>query len=266
MKISDIIHYPVKSLAGNHLLSAEEHERGLMEDRRLMLIDDENIFVSQRKFPMLSQIEVGITEDNIVLRDRRSNEFIKHQLEFELKKTDVKIWRSQTTSHQFLYKELDEWISEKMDAPLRFVYMDESDHRHMNPEFAKEDEIVSFAEGYPILICNEASLNYLNSKLTRPVTMAHFRPNLVIEDALVWEEDNWKRLKIGEVVLRIPKPCARCTVINIDPHTGEKDKEILLGLSQERMVDGKILFGINAIVEKTGPIRLEDKVEIIESK
>lgn len=264
MKISDIIHYPVKSLAGNHLQSVEVHERGLMEDRRLMLIDENNIFVSQRKFPMLSQIEVGITEDNLVLRDRRSNEFIKHKLEFELKKTDVKIWRSETTSHQFLYKELDEWISEKMGVSLRFVYMDESDHRHMNPKYAKEDELVSFADGYPILVCNEASLAYFNSKLDRPITMAHFRPNLVIEGALAWEEDTWKRIKIGDVVLRIPKPCARCTVINIDPHSGHKDKEVLLTLSQERMVDGKILFGTNAIVEKTGLIRLEDKIEIID--
>lgn len=264
MKISDIIHYPVKSLAGNHLLNVDVHERGLMDDRRLMLINDKGTFISQRKFPMLSQIEVGITEDNIVLRDRRSNEFIKHKLEFELKKTDVKIWRSQVTSHQFLYKELDEWISERMNANLRFVYMDESDHRHMNPEYASDDEIVSFADGYPILICNEGSLNQLNSKLTRPVTMAHFRPNLVVDGNIAWEEDKWKRVKIGEVILRIPKPCARCTIINIDPHTGEKDKEVLLTLSQERMIDGKILFGINAIVEKTGKIQLEDKLEIIE--
>jgi uncharacterized protein YcbX len=264
MKISDIIHYPVKSFAGNHLSTCEVHERGLKDDRRYMLVDNDGTFVSQRKYPLLSQIEVGITESNIILRDRRTNESINHQLEFELKKTDVKIWRSNTTSHQFLYKELDEWISDRMGTSLRFVYMDESDHRSMNPEYAKENEIVSFADGYPILICNAASLAILNSKLDSPITMSHFRPNIVLDHHTAWEEDNWKRLKIGEVILRIPKPCARCTVINIDPNTGEKNKNVLLTLSKARLSEEKILFGINAIIEKTGIIGLDDKVEIVE--
>lgn len=263
MKISDIIHFPVKSLAGNRLFRSEVHERGLKDDRRFMLIDDKNVFTSQRKIPQLCHIEVGISEDYIVLRDRRTNESINHKLEFELRKTEVSIWKTISTSHLFLYKELDEWISEKMGVSLRFTYMDESDHRPINPKYAENNEIVSFADGYPILLCNTASLKDLNSNLSKDITMDHFRPNLVIEHDLAWAEDSWKRLKIGEVVLRIPKPCARCTVINIDPKTGDKNKEVLLALSKERMVDGKILFGINAIVEKTGTIKQGDSVEIL---
>lgn len=264
MKISDIIHYPVKSLAGNHLLNSEVYERGLKEDRRYMLIDDKNIFVSQRKYPLLSQIEVGISENNIVLRDRRSNETIRHRLEFELRKTEVSIWKDNTSSHFFLYKELDEWISNRIGAPLRFVYMDESDHRPIDPSYGKEDELVSFADGFPILLCNTSSLKDLNKDLSRPIKMDHFRPNLVIDHDQAWAEDKWKKIKIGEVILRLPKPCARCKVINIDPDSGEENSEVLLALSKKRMIDEKILFGVNAIVEKTGSIKRNDPVEIIE--
>ena len=91
MKISDIIHYPVKSLRANHLKSSEVHERALKDDRRFMLIDKNNTFVSQRKFPMLSQIDVGISENHLVLKNRRNNQVIQHALEFELKKTEMQI-------------------------------------------------------------------------------------------------------------------------------------------------------------------------------
>jgi uncharacterized protein YcbX len=264
MKISDIIHYPVKSLSGNQLKSSEIHERGLKDDRRFMLIDDNNTFVSQRKYPLLSQIDVGITEENIVLRDRRTNFVIKQELQFELKKTEVSIWRTLCTSHRFLKPDLDQWISEQIGASLRFVYMDESDHRPINPKYSQsEDEIVSFADGYPILVTNTASLKDLNDQLRDPISMEHFRPNLVIEHTKAWDEDNWKKLRIGEVILRIPKPCARCKVINIDPITGEKGSEVLQTLAKIRMPEGGIYFGLNAIVEKTGKVRLGDKVEIV---
>jgi uncharacterized protein YcbX len=262
MKISDIIHYPVKSLSANHLKSSEVHERGLKDDRRFMLIDKSNTFVSQRKFPMLSQIDVGISENHLVLKNRRNNQVIQHALEFELKKTEVNIWRSICTSHQFLKKDLDQWISDQIGEELRFVYMDESDHRPINQKYAQGEEIVSFADGYPILIANKASLDDLNSKLSTPISMGHFRPNIVIDHDLAWAEDDWKRIRIGKVQLRIPKPCARCIVINIDPETGEKGSEVLQTLGKFRLQDGKILFGLNAIVEKTGKIKVGDKVEV----
>jgi uncharacterized protein YcbX len=87
---------------------------------------------------------------------------------------------------------------------------------------------------------------------------------LVIDHDIAWDEDNWKRLQVGEVVLRLPKPCARCTVINVDPNSGKTNPEVLLTLSKERLVDGKILFGMNAVVEKTGRIKRGDQVTILD--
>ncbi len=264
MKISDIIHYPVKSLAGNHLQVSEVHERGLKDDRRLMLIDENNTFVSQRRHPFLSQIEAGITEDFIILQDRRNEQLIKHPFELELKKTTVKIWGEDATAHLFVNKQMDEWISDHIGGKFRFVYMDESDHRHINPEYASKDELVSFADGYPILICNTASLADYNSKTSQSISMDHFRPNIVIDHNIAWDEDNWKRIRIGEVVIRIAKPCARCIVTNIDPKTGISENKVLVELGKLRLVDNKVLFGMNAIVEKTGKIKVGDEVELIE--
>ena len=263
MKISDIIHYPVKSLAGNRLQVSEVDNRGLKDDRRLMLIDENNSFVSQRTYPLLSQIEAGITEDFIILHDRRNDQMIKHPFELELQKTTVKIWGENETAHQFVNKQMDEWISEHIGGKLRFVYMDESDHRQINPEYAEKDELVSFADGYPILIATTASLAAFNSTLSSAISIDHFRPNIVIENDIPWEEDNWNRIRIGEVVIRIAKPCARCIVTNIDPKTGVSENKVLVGLGKIRLVDNKVLFGVNAIAEKMGTIKVGDKVELI---
>ncbi len=264
MKISDIIHYPVKALAGNHLAFSEIQNRGLKDDRRLMLIDKNNKFVSQRSYPLLSQIEAGINEDFIILKDKRSDQLIKHPFELRLDKTTVGIWGTEVTSHRFINTELDDWISDQIGEKLRFVYMDESDHRHINPDYAAKDELVSFADGYPILICNTASLEAFNSTISSPISMDHFRPNIVIEHNIPWEEDQWKRIRIGGVVIRIAKPCARCIVTNIDPTTGIAGNSVLNDLGKIRLVDNKVLFGMNAIAEEMGTIRLGDQVELIE--
>ena len=140
--------------------------------------------------------------------------------------------------------------------------MDDHDLRAI--ESAGEDDIVSFADGYPILLANSASLNDLNSKLSSPIEMNRFRPNIVVDGNLPFAEDNWKRIKIGDVSFKVAKKCARCHVININQDTGLSSKEPLKTLSTFRKEGNKVNFGINLIPESTGIIHDKDSVVILD--
>jgi uncharacterized protein YcbX len=94
--------------------------------------------------------------------------------------------------------------------------------------------------------------------------MNRFRPNIVVKDCSPFDEDNWKKIKIGGIMLRLAKSCSRCVTTTVDQETGIQGKEPLATLSQYRKVDGEVYFGQNAIPENSGTLRIGDPVEIIE--
>ena len=264
MLVSNIFVYPVKSLKSTELASVIVKKRGFENDRRYMIIDDTNNFVTQRQYPELGEIEVFLKNKRINFINRITNSSISQKTELSDKKISVSIWNSICNASLLKSTLFDDWISAFCKAPLKLVYMADEDLRLVNQKYGKPNDIVSFADGYPVLITNTASLDALNQKLIDPVGMERFRPNLVINGKNAWEEDNWKNIKIGEVILRVVKPCARCIVITIDQKTGQQGKEPLFTLSKFRKENNKVLFGMNAIVEKGGRINRNDKVEIIE--
>ena len=123
------------------------------------------------------------------------------------------------------------------------------------------------ADGFPLLIATTASLAALDREAPVAVTMERFRPNLVVDGGDAWEEDGWRRLRIGTVVLRIAKPCSRCIIVTQDPLSGARedgDEPLTTLRAMGRMRPGGIMFGENAVPEATGTIRLGDPVEAIE--
>jgi hypothetical protein len=139
----------------------------------------------------------------------------------------------------------------------------------VNPIFAvrKFQDTVSFADGYPFLLIGENSLEDLNSRLEHPVPMNRFRPNFVVKDSEAFAEDSWKKIKIGETVFHIVKPCERCVITTVNQTTGEKyGKEPLKTLATFRTKDNKVLFGQNLIAEKAGDfVKIGDKIEVLET-
>jgi uncharacterized protein YcbX len=128
------------------------------------------------------------------------------------------------------------------------------------------EELVGFADGYPFLLTSQASLDDLNSRLPKPLPITRFRPNLVIAGGEAFQEDSWRKIKIGEVVFRVVKPCSRCEIINIDQQTGERDVQPLDTLGSYRRHAKGIWFGQNLVQETLGNIHIGDKVEILERK
>ncbi|VAW80212.1 Flavodoxin reductases (ferredoxin-NADPH reductases) family 1, partial [hydrothermal vent metagenome] len=135
------------------------------------------------------------------------------------------------------------------------------------PDYGNPGDEVSFADGFPMLLITEASLNDLNTRLEHPVSMRRFRPNLVVDGDRPYAEDNWHRIRIGEVEFEGVKNCSRCIFTTIDPDTGIKNPatEPLRTLSQyRRRPEGGVYFGQNLIPRSGGKVRVGDKIELID--
>ncbi len=123
---------------------------------------------------------------------------------------------------------------------------------------------MSLADGFPLLLVSQASLADLNSRLERPLLMDRFRPNLVVSGCEPFAEDSWKLVRVGELTLRVVKPCARCVITTVDQATAAKGKEPLRTLATFRKHGTKVLFGQNLIHDGTGTLRAGDTVEVLE--
>ena len=127
---------------------------------------------------------------------------------------------------------------------------------------------MSFADGYPYLLVNQASLDALNDELDQPVSLRHFRPNLVVSGEYAWEEDDWKVIQIGDVVFDVAKPCSRCVLTTVDPDTGIKSSEQqpLRTLVSIRTLPEGVCFGVNLVPRNEGALELGAEFRVLESR
>lgn len=227
-------------------------------DRRWMLIDDNGEFMSQRKHAVLTQF-AAIADADLVVEHITSQKNIAVTLSEFTIKTDVKVWGQACTGYTST-NGINEWFSRLINQPVKLIYMTEDDIR---PVESTSNDIVSFADGYPVLLTSEASLAELNVRLDSPVTMARFRSNIVIDGELPYQEDGWYELKIGAIKFKVAKLCARCKVINIDQESGLSSQEPLRTLATYRTVNNGVNFGVNMIPLNTGIIHEGDMVKII---
>jgi len=264
VKVAGLHIYPVKSCAGVPLQNATVKVRGLAGDRRAMIIDGNNRFITLRSHNKLAKIKPAIQEDRLRL-DINGQSIEPHASD---KRTNCVVWKS-TVDAVIADPDTNTMISDFLDQSVRLVFMDDQSQRSSNPEWAQSD--VSFADGYPYLITNTASLNDLNNYLPDPITMARFRPNIVLDHLIPWAEDGWKTIKIGNVIFDLVKPCTRCEVTNLDPLTGEsRGDDVTRALAKHRRSADKrvkgFLFGWNAVSRGSGIIRQGDPVEILETR
>jgi len=265
LTLTSIVIYPIKSLGGINVSSAFAEERGLSHDRRWMLIDDANTFISQRECPKMALIAVNFIENGFEL-SLKKNSSNKIAIPFGVENGEVinvKIWDDFCTALHYS-NECDEWLNRNLEIKCRLVFMPDFSRRNIDLKYAVNNDIVSFADGYPFLIIGETSLKELNNRLDNPVPMNRFRPNFVFSGGDAFEEDNWKLFKIANVLFAGVKPCGRCTITTIDQESAEKTNEPLKTLSQFRKKNNSVLFGQNLILKEGGEIKLGDKIIVSE--
>lgn len=256
--------YPVKGVAGVSLEEAFVEPRGLANDRRWMFVDADGLFLSQRTHPKLALIRARVTPGGVVL-EAPGQAPLAVPVPATDERVSVTVWSS-TVAALPAGAGASEWASAFLETDCRLVYMPADTIRPVNPAYGRPGDHVSFADGYPALLASEASLADLNSRLAAPVPMNRFRPNLVVDGTEAFAEDGWSRIRIGEVVFRVVKPCDRCVVTTIDQKTGKAGKEPLRTLSRYRKKDGKVYFAQNLIPDAPGTLRRGDPVEVLERK
>ncbi len=266
-ELSEIYVYPVKSLGGIKLDSAEVQLRGLKFDRRWMIVDQHNNFLTQRRLPEMALIDSRINDNKIILshKKKKLSGFTFEFGEHSGKQTNVRIFDNIAPAH-FVSAEADKWLTEALGIKCRLVFMTDSDIRPVNKKYAKKNESVSFADGFPYLLIGQASMDLLNSKLSGRMSAKRFRPNFVFTGGEPHDEDNWSEISIGKVRFDVVKPCSRCVITTVNQETGEKGKEPLFTLSTYRKINNKVLFGQNMIAITTGTIYTGEKIEIINVK
>ena len=255
--------YPVKSCRGNAIERMEFDSFGPTGDRRWMVINERSReFLSQRSHPELALLRARYdSSGGIELRSPRSETVISVNPPSENPDpVEVGIWNSRATACD-AGDEAANWLSDFMRIKVRLVGMNSLFRRPLNEN--PNDE-TGFADGYPLLIISLASLEDLNQRLEFPVEMNRFRPNIVIDECRAYDEDKWKRIKIGDTIFRSAGPCPRCIMTTVDPELGTRTgKEPLATLSEYRRSDNGVLFGQNFINEsKTGFIEIGMPVEV----
>jgi MOSC domain-containing protein len=259
MMVTSLFEYPVKGLLGSKVCCATVNRRGLAMDRRWMLIDKEGAFLSQRQLPKLTQF-LPEFQDQLTIQYLATGETCSILKKEFIEERKVVVWGQECTSHG-TNGMIDEWLSEHLDTEVHLVYMQDDDIRPV--ESSENGDIVSFADAYPVLLAAQASLDDLNSKLDTAIDINRFRPNIFIDGEVPFAEDDWRRVKVGPVIFKVVKRCARCHVINIDQETGVAGKEPLKTLSTYRKEGNKVNFAVNLIPENTGIIHEEDGIEIL---
>ena len=264
--ISQLFIYPVKSLGGFEVTSAQLTDRGLQYDRRFMLIDSSNHFLTQREHPVMSLLQTAIEGNELVIfhKNKASDKIIIPLQPPSAATIKVKVWDDECAA-QYVSDSADEWLSNKLSQPCRLVYMPDSEKRLVDEKYANNKEITSFSDGYPLLIIGQASLDDLNSRLSEPLPMNRFRPNIVFTGGAPYDEDIMEQIVINGIDMYGVKLCARCVLTTINQTNGIKAKEPLKTLAGYRMKNNKIYFGQNILYKQTGHLKVGEVINIVKN-
>jgi uncharacterized protein YcbX len=264
LRLSEIWIYPIKSLGGIRVKSAKVFEKGLEFDRRLMLIDSDNNFMTQRFFPKMALFKLQI-QSRWFLTSKFKITFGKDAIHlsarpsFNPKPIKAIVWDDQVEVYE-VDTHYSNWFSNRLGMECKLVSFPENNSRLVDERYQINHEHVSLADAYPLLLIGAESLADLNSRLEKPVPMNRFRPNLVFTGGAPYGEDQWKKFSVGKNKFAAVKPCARCVLTTVNQDTAEKGIEPLATLSKYRKQDNKVLFGQNLIAINHGEIHEGDEI------
>jgi uncharacterized protein len=256
--VVDLFVYPVKSARAIARSRVRVGASGFEWDRQWMLVDGKGKFLSQRTHPKLARIVPEITADALVLTAEDAPA-LGVPLDTQGERVTVRVWDDACIG-------IDQgaaasaWASRLLGEAVRLVRTSPAMVRPANVKFAHPTPApLAFADGYPLLVCNQASLEDLNRRLEPPIPMERFRPNLVLTGLPAWAEDRIDRIEVGAVTVRLVKPCTRCSIPSRDQLTGEASTDPLPVLRKfrfDRSLRG-VTFGENAVIVEGAGLEIE---------
>lgn len=269
--------YPIKACAGLAVDTMRFDAHGPLDDRRWMLVDDANDFVTQREVPALALVRPLLDGTGLRVHAPGLPELRVAGQGGE--RRDAWCWNDHCAGFDE-GAEAREWFTEAAGRPVRLLRFDPTRPRPASAHWVGEaagrpGALTRFSDGFPLLVVSRASLAALNDRLAREglpeATLRRFRPNVVVDGLDAFEEDLIETLSVGPddggTTLRIVKPCSRCTVTEVDPRTGVHASgvlQVLAAFRSDPRLDGAVTFGQNAIVAAglDGALRTGDAVRI----
>ena len=264
MRVTDLFIYPLKSCGCITLKEARIAARGFEHDRRWMLIDENRTYINQIMQPRLACISPRFTSGGVQLQAPQMETLIIPYEPETAQVLTVKVLKKFCEA-VVVNMQASHWFSDFLHQSCQLVYMPETTHRPVNPHYALNQDIVSFANGYPFHIVGQASLDALNQRLSHPIPMNRFRPNIVIAGAEPFAEDRWQTIRVNTQCFSLVKPCNRCAVTMVDQETGERaGKEPLKTLTSFRRFEKQVFFGRYVLSSSLGGIvKVGDPVEVL---
>jgi len=251
LSVTGLFIYPVKSTRGIARERVSLISGGFEWDRRWMIVKPTGLFITQRSHPQLARIVPEVTPHALVL-NAPGLPALWVPLGMRGARTAVRVWDDHVVGID-QGSEAEEWLTRAVGEPVRLVRAAPDMGRVANPNFAGATPApIGFPDGYPLLVCNEASLEDLNARLPQPIPMERFRPNIVLTGLHPWAEDMIDTLDIGSVTLRLVKPCTRCTIPSIDQQSGAPSTDPTPALKNFRFSKALrgVMFGENAVIAR----------------
>jgi uncharacterized protein YcbX len=258
VSIASLHVYPIKSCGGVALTEVMVIETGFEFDRAWMVVGPTGEFVTQRELPRMALIQPTLKTTEMVLRapGMLALHIALDSVEGAVR---AKVWHDEVAAYD-MGDLCAQWFTDFLGRPLRLVRFDPeqkrlSDHRWTGALDAEN----AFADGFPILVASTAGLAEFNRRLVAQgqdaVTMARFRPNLVLDGLDAHGEDSLADIVFdtddGPVHLKLVKPCARCSIPDVDPATGEPGHavgDVLASYRADARMNGALTFGMNAVI------------------
>ncbi len=259
--------YPIKSSAGIELSTSWVEELGLAFDRRFVITNLNGEFITARTQPSLCLIQASLTATGLIVTAPNMPLLVIDYSELCPSYIDARVW-DDTINAQQCGENINHWFSRYLQQPCQLLFFGTESQRLVK----NKDSQVGFADGYPLLLISQASLDNLNSQYkanSTTITMAQFRPNIVVNNCAAFAEDTWQHIRIGTVEFEITKPCSRCifTTVNPDNAKNHPQQEPLTTLKNFRQVaNGDILFGQNLVALNQGQIKQGDTVEVLKTQ
>ncbi len=257
LSVEQLYEHPIKSCAARPVAAFTLDARGPTGDRRWMLVDADGKFVSQRKFPMLARVNVVPEPDGLRVQDADRTLHVAPPTDGELR---VTVWGDACRALD-AGDEAAAWFSAVTQHPVRLVRQCDDDDRNVDTRFAEGP--VGFADGFPLLLTTRATLDAIAERSGTASDARRFRPNIVVGGAEAFAEDTWKTVRVGDIVIDLVKPCARCVMVNVDPDAAVAGTQPLRTLAKFRRREGGVMVGQNGMHRTLGHIATGAPVEVL---
>ncbi len=274
--VTELVLYPIKSCAGIAVQQAQFLVSGLaafgVHDREWMLVTREGQFLTQREYPRMALVTPRIDGDGVEV-SAPGMPPLRLLLAHDATAAGITV---QIWDHSVEAADCGDaaaaWFGDAIGGACRLVRFRPDVHRSTSTKWTGGQAAETrFADGYPILVIGQASLDDLNARLAAagraPLPMNRFRPNLVVAGLEAFEEDYVESFDADGLALRPVKPCARCPIPAIDQATGipgPDPLDILQSYRANPRMEGAVCMGMNAIVTagEGGSLRVGQELDV----